>query len=704
MVHVIIPDEAREIRHLNQTGTGPFSFTYDWFQKADIEVFVDDVPLDIDDWSVVASSTIDGGFRGGNITLADSVTAADITISLKTRAGRTSDFAAAGAKPGGVNNELDLLHAVTRDLMTRVDRTIQALPGENLGPLFFGRAADRANKTFKFGADGRSIVWLDASNVETIAGSIGSINSLAALTAEITRLGTIEIVGKIGVLGASAMVVKLDDLGDRTGAIDAIFADFNLGPGSRIAAVANNILLNADSQVLAVGNDLLDVDGVLSTIVTSGGLVDPTSPLNMVGGDLNLGVNSLVRIVGLDLLEGVDSFILRAPGAAIAAAQSETNANLHRAAAAASEYQTAIRRLPGKFADVTAAVAHPFAQVGTAYTGTDDGNYIITQIDPPAAIAASLSLSPEQTSNLSDIPNIRDDADANTATLDALRAAGTAGGTTNAWTYASPAGAEISSLAPRQEFRVIAPFTNTGALTINRDGTGARAVRKYGNVPLVAGDVKAGQVLDLVYDGTVYQIADTSNLNLAALAALAASANQMGYFTGAGAMSLTALTSLARTLLGRSNASQMRGDLGLGALAVLSTIGPGEYSGTHPINKGGTGATDAAGALAALGAQPQFVIVGSNPARISLMIGSAEISIQWGGTTTPVPGNTIGSQNFQKAFNPAYKFVAIGSARSTGTGDGDNVYAFANNQFGMAFVNGVSTSYNFDWIAIGRTE
>jgi hypothetical protein len=48
----------------------------------------------------------------------------------------------------------------------------------------------------------------------------------------------------------------------------------------------------------------------------------------------------------------------------------------------------------------------------------------------------------------------------------------------------------------------IAGGTNTGATTLNVDSVGAKAIRKGADAALVAGDITAGQVVDVVYDAS----------------------------------------------------------------------------------------------------------------------------------------------------------------------------------------------------------
>lgn len=47
---------------------------------------------------------------------------------------------------------------------------------------------------------------------------------------------------------------------------------------------------------------------------------------------------------------------------------------------------------------------------------------------------------------------------------------------------------------------------NTGALWINADGLGVKAVQKVGNQPLAAGEILAATTFSVVYDGTAFQL------------------------------------------------------------------------------------------------------------------------------------------------------------------------------------------------------
>lgn len=60
-----------------------------------------------------------------------------------------------------------------------------------------------------------------------------------------------------------------------------------------------------------------------------------------------------------------------------------------------------------------------------------------------------------------------------------------------------------------QAFRFLAAATNTGPVTINIDGLGAKAITKQGASALAAADITIGQVVEIVYDGTQFQFSNS---------------------------------------------------------------------------------------------------------------------------------------------------------------------------------------------------
>lgn len=81
--------------------------------------------------------------------------------------------------------------------------------------------------------------------------------------------------------------------------------------------------------------------------------------------------------------------------------------------------------------------------------------------------------------------------------------------TASGTTYACSAGVAPGSYVSNQQYMFVADITNTGAVTVNFNSLGPKAVTKVvGGITtvLVAGDIQAGQRVFLVYDGTEMQM------------------------------------------------------------------------------------------------------------------------------------------------------------------------------------------------------
>jgi len=63
-----------------------------------------------------------------------------------------------------------------------------------------------------------------------------------------------------------------------------------------------------------------------------------------------------------------------------------------------------------------------------------------------------------------------------------------------------------AAYAAGQTFRFVSVGANTGAVTLNVNLLGAKAVTKNGTTALVSGDIPSGEVVEVVYDGTQFQL------------------------------------------------------------------------------------------------------------------------------------------------------------------------------------------------------
>jgi len=81
--------------------------------------------------------------------------------------------------------------------------------------------------------------------------------------------------------------------------------------------------------------------------------------------------------------------------------------------------------------------------------------------------------------------------------------AATASGTN---TYAAIINPAITAYVAMSQFIILFSNANTGPSTLNLNSLGAKNIFKNVNVPLIAGDISAGQAFLLFYDGTNFQI------------------------------------------------------------------------------------------------------------------------------------------------------------------------------------------------------
>jgi hypothetical protein len=83
----------------------------------------------------------------------------------------------------------------------------------------------------------------------------------------------------------------------------------------------------------------------------------------------------------------------------------------------------------------------------------------------------------------------------------------------------------------------VASGTNTGAVTMNIDALGAKAVTRDGSTALIAGDIVSGQVAVIVYDGTRFQLQKAN-----AFGTLTATTINTTNLTATGTVNLTGAT------------------------------------------------------------------------------------------------------------------------------------------------------------------
>jgi len=73
-------------------------------------------------------------------------------------------------------------------------------------------------------------------------------------------------------------------------------------------------------------------------------------------------------------------------------------------------------------------------------------------------------------------------------------------------TITATAGLSMSAYAAGQTFRFVSAGANTGAATLNLNAIGAKSITKNGSTALIAGDIPSGATVEVIYDGTRFQM------------------------------------------------------------------------------------------------------------------------------------------------------------------------------------------------------
>lgn len=135
--------------------------------------------------------------------------------------------------------------------------------------------------------------------------------------------------------------------------------------------------------------------------------------------------------------------------------------------------------------------------IGTALTGS-----IARDGQSPAT--ADIPMGDNKLTGLA-TPTTRTDATSLGSIVDGVGVYGaTVGGTGNAITVTlAPV---LTAYAAGQKFSFIAGAANTGAVTVNLNSVGAKAITKVGTTALVANDILSGSLVEMEYDGTRFQL------------------------------------------------------------------------------------------------------------------------------------------------------------------------------------------------------
>jgi hypothetical protein len=181
-------------------------------------------------------------------------------------------------------------------------------------------------------------------------------------------------------------------------------------------------------------------------------------------------------------------------------------------------------------------------------------------------------------------------------------------GTLNAYAFAL--NSAINAYTDGMDLSFKAASSNTGPVTININALGAKTVTRGDGAALLAGDIVAGQIVEIHYNITTdsFQYSQTSasaitsaqaaatNSAASASASSTSATNAFNYQTAASGYAVSAANSATNSATSATNSANSAA-----AAAASAASASGSVTYPIPVTKGGTGAITAPAALTALG-------------------------------------------------------------------------------------------------------
>lgn len=158
----IVPDEDTWAGFdVVSSSTGPFNFGFQYMEKADLEVTVDDVALALSAWNLTTGSAVEaGGYDGGSFTLNTAVANKRVVIARKSKVERDANLSASQLNFANINSLLNRYAYSLQEFKRDIARALLATYGT-------------------------TPVVVDPDDIEAIAAIVDEIATVAGIDAEV---------------------------------------------------------------------------------------------------------------------------------------------------------------------------------------------------------------------------------------------------------------------------------------------------------------------------------------------------------------------------------------------------------------------------------------------------------------------------------------------------------------------------------------
>ena len=253
MADVPINAVDRRVQFTGNTGTGPFSFTFNILADSDIAVFKNNTLL-----TLTTDYTISTASNGtGSVTLTGSnngtaLVATDFLTIVGGRAlARTTDFVTAGdLLASSLNEQLDSNVIMVQQLDEKAERTLRISQSDVTADMTIPNRDTRKGKYLAFNATtGLPEAGPSTTNVNSLAAITDDIDALGPISANITTVaGQITPTNNISTVAGAATNINL--VGGSISNVNTVATNISaIGTASANATLAENYATKTDGTV-----------------------------------------------------------------------------------------------------------------------------------------------------------------------------------------------------------------------------------------------------------------------------------------------------------------------------------------------------------------------------------------------------------------------------------------------------------------------